>query len=126
MPKRKKKFPCGHRGYGQRCHYCAQLEQARANKQQIHEAWRATFAEDAVDLRTLPKNVVLKARGILAGLANQKDYRQYYGKRLRHDRQVISIPVTRNYRLLCRDQDGHIVPKAVVSHEDYNRCKPGD
>jgi hypothetical protein len=69
--------------------------------------------------------VVLKARQILDGLANHQDYRDFHGKRLRHDRFVISIPVTRNYRLLCRDQGSFLIPESVVSHEDYNVCKPG-
>ena len=69
--------------------------------------------------------MVLKARGIIEGLQSQKNYRDFHGKRLRHDRFIISIPVTRNYRLLCRDQGSLVVPEAVISHEDYNVCKPG-
>ncbi|NEO82725.1 MAG: hypothetical protein F6J87_00450 [Spirulina sp. SIO3F2] len=126
MPKRKKLFPCGHKGYGQKCHRCAQKQTQQAEKRQQQEAWRLTFDQDAIDLRSFPKNVVLKARQILDGLARQEDYRQYHGKRLRYDRQVISIPVTRNYRLLCRDRDGEVIPERMVSHEDYNRCKPGE
>lgn len=35
-------------------------------------------------------------------------------------RDVIRIPVTRRYRLLCRDDGDQIVPVKVISHEDYN------
>lgn len=72
-------------------------------KKQEKNAWESTFATDPIDLRALPKNVVLKAREIIQGLQNQKNYREFHGKRLRHDRFIISIPVTRHYRLLCRD-----------------------
>lgn len=125
MSKRKKRFPCGHRGYGQICHKCAekqtQWEQKKINKVE----WEATFATDPIDLSALPKNVVLKARSIIQGLQETRNYRDFHGKRLRHDRFIISIPVTRNYRLICRDYGSFLNPEAVVSHEDYNVCKPG-
>jgi hypothetical protein len=35
-----------------------------------------------------------------------------------HD--VIRIPVTGRYRLLCRDDGEQVVPVKVISHEDYN------
>lgn len=131
MPRRKRKFPCGHRGYGQVCHKCEQKEVALAEKKAQKQKWQDTFADDLIDLQGLPKNVVLKARRILKGLQNHRDYRDFRGKRLRHDRFIISIPVTRDYRLICRDtrssgqSDSSITPEAVVSHEDYNVCKPG-
>ncbi|MEA5418389.1 hypothetical protein VB712_04070 [Spirulina sp. CCNP1310] len=123
--KRRKLFPCGHRGQGQVCHRCAQEAEARNERQSEKAHWLATFREDVIDLTHLPKNVVLKARQIINGLQEQQDYRRYKGKRLRHNRFVISIPVTRHYRLLCRDHGSLVVPEAVISHEDYNVCKPG-
>ena len=125
MSRRKKKFPCGHRGYGQICHRCAQKQADWEEKRQQKNEWEASFALDPIDLRELPKNVVIKARQIIHGLQSQKNYREFHGKRLRHDRFVISIPVTRNYRLLCRDCGNFLTPEAVISHEDYNVCKPG-
>jgi hypothetical protein len=125
MSRRKKRFPCGHRDYGQFCHRCSQEPASRDQKKSQKNEWEATFSTDPIDLRDLPKNVVLKARGIIDGLQSQKNYRDFHGKRLRHDRFIISIPVTRNYRLLCRDQGSLVVPEAVISHEDYNVCKPG-
>jgi hypothetical protein len=125
MSRRKKKFSCGHKGSGQICHHCAQ-QQADLNKKRQHKLeWEATFAEDPIDLRNLPKNVVIKSRRIIRQLQRQSDYRQFHGKRLRHDRFVISIPVTRNYRLICRDCGNLLIPEAVISHEDYNVIKPG-
>ncbi|MCW6034906.1 hypothetical protein K4A83_01270 [Spirulina subsalsa FACHB-351] len=125
MARRKKQFPCGHKGYGQTCHRCAQKEEDRERKKREKKSWEATFAHDAIDLSELPKNVVIKARHIITSLQQQQDYRQFRGKRLRHDRFVISIPVTRNYRLICRDHGNLVIPEAVISHEDYNVCKPG-
>ena len=125
MSRRKKSFPCGHKGYGQICHRCAQKKADQEHKRQQKNEWESTFAQDPIDLTTLPKNVVVKARRIIRELQSEKNYREFRGKRLRHDRFIISIPVTRNYRLLCRDCGSFLTPKAVISHEDYNVCKPG-
>lgn len=125
MSRRKKNFPCGHRGYGQVCHRCAQ-EQADGKKKKQHKLdWEATFNHDLINLKNLPKNVVIKSRRIIKQLQIQSDYRQFHGKRLRHNRSIISIPINRNYRLICRDRGQFLSPEAVVSHEDYNVVKPG-
>ncbi|MGC9502119.1 DUF7682 family zinc-binding protein [Baaleninema sp.] len=133
MPRRRKKtFPCGHKGYGQVCHRCAQAkvletqkEQVRAKKQREKREWEATFDNDPIDLRTLPPHVVTKARDIIAGLNDDRNYRDFGGKRLRHNRQIISIPITRNYRMICHDNGGVAIPQSVLSHEAYNVKKPG-
>lgn len=125
MAKRKKTFPCGHIGYGQSCHRCDQAAQQRAQQQAVKRAWQDTFQDDPIDLREFPQRIVVKTREILSALADNQDYRLFRGKRLRHDREVISIPVTSHYRLLCRDRPEGIVPEALVSHEDYNVVKPG-
>jgi len=127
MPRRKKTFPCGHTGFGQTCHRCQQKDKVREEKKQQKQEWESTFAEDPIDLSSLPIHVVVKAREIIAALESQKNYRNFNGKRLRHNRWIISIPVTRNYRMLCRDQGkgSMLVPQAVLSHEDYNVDKPG-
>ncbi|MEM1367025.1 MAG: hypothetical protein AAGG02_03220 [Cyanobacteria bacterium P01_H01_bin.15] len=126
MPKRKKEFPCGHKGYGQKCHRCAHENALREQKISLKRQWKSTFEEDLIDLSALPRNVVLKARRIINALQGAQTYRDFRGKRLRHDRSVISIPVTRNYRLLCQDLGTAVLPQAVISHEDYNVCKPGN
>ncbi len=125
MSRRKKKFSCDHRGEGLTCHHCSQPSPFSDTKKQAKQEWEASFIHDPIDLRPFPKNVVLKAREILSGLGQHRNYRDFRGKRLRHDRFIISIPVTRHYRLLCRYKDSVLIPEAVISHEDYNVCKPG-
>ncbi len=125
MVRRKKKFSCGHKGFGQICHRCAQANVVWEQRQKRKQDWEASFDRDSIDLRNLPKNVVLKSRHIIQRLAEEPDYRVFRGKRLRHNRFVISIPINRNYRLLCRDRGQFLSPEAVVSHEDYNVVKPG-
>ncbi len=133
MPRRKRTFPCGHKGYGKACHRCQQKQVVRYQEHQVLEEkrhqkqiWEATFDRDIIDLRGLPDYVVLKARTIINGLNQQRSYRDFGGKRLRHNRFIISIPVTRNYRMLCQDSGNLLVPQKVLSHEDYNVCKPGN
>jgi len=131
MPRRRKQFPCGHQGYGQVCHRCAQLQDAKAREATEREQarlerqqWQATFADDLIDLQGLPKTIVLKARQVIAELVAGTDYRQFKGKRLNHDRSVISIPLTYDYRLICHDVGNRIEPRSVLSHEEYNVKKP--
>lgn len=101
-------------------------DQELAEKRNKKQEWEASFEQDIIDLRGLPDYVVIKARTILAGLSDDKTYRDFGGKRLRHNRFIISIPVTRNYRMLCQDSGNFVVPQKILSHEDYNVCKPGD
>lgn len=132
MPRRKRTFACGHKGYGRKCHRCEQermaqekVEREISQKKQKKLEWEATFCNDLIDLKGLPDYVVVKARSIIAGLTDNKSYREYGGKRLRHNRFIVSIPVTRNYRMICEDYGSYVVPQKVMSHEDYNVCKPG-
>jgi putative NADH-flavin reductase len=131
MAKRKRIFPCGHKGYGKTCHRCTQERQAQdhqvlaiAEKRNKKLEWEASFAQDVIDLRGLPDYVVVKARAIITTVTH-KNYREFGGKRLRHNRFIISIPVTRNYRMLCEDCGNFLIPQKVISHEAYNVCKPG-
>ncbi len=118
-------FPCGHRGYGQTCHRCAEERTLQEQKKEHKRKWDDTFSQDPIDLRALPNHVVLKARNVIAALQEQRNYREFGGKRLRHNRLVISIPITRDYRMICRDCGSILVPEEVLSHEDYNVRKPG-
>ena len=132
--KHKKRFACGHRGFGQTCHRCAQHHQQLAEQQQRpveHRAqrvaksrqrqqWQATFAADPIDLKKLPRRIVLKARGVLAALETGINYWELSGKRLESMRSIIRIPVTYRYRLLCRDDGRSLTSLEVISHERYN------
>lgn len=122
--KHRKRFSCGHRGFGQYCHRCAPqraLQQAKIAARRLErQQWERMFAEDQIDLRRLPKAIVLKTRQLLAALQQGVSYWQLGGKRLHQERDAIRIPVTYRYRLLCGQENGEIVPLKVLSHEDYN------
>lgn len=122
--KHKKRFACGHRGFGRYCHYCEQLAAAKQAKlfqrQAQRLAWQQSLQTDVIDLTQVPKLVVVKARKVLAALEGGMHYWQMAGKRLKGIRQAIRIPVSRRYRLICEDIGNEIVPVKVVSHEAYN------
>lgn len=145
---RKKTFPCGHSGKGRFCHRCqaAIVEQASPTNGSSNgesngktrgtdegsetkadkEAWRETFEDDPIPLSHLPsRNLVIRARLILSEIDKGAPWHQFNGKRLQHDRNVVSIPLGRRYRILFRTDDGAPKPVEVLSHEAYNGTKPG-
>lgn len=140
---RGKKFACGHRGKGQFCHRCvapdgksptvaaaaasaaAKVEPEREPKVDKAE-WEASFEADPIELHHLPTpKLVVRAREILVAIGQGAPWHQFNGKRLNHDRTVISIPLGRRYRILFRTNEGSPQPVEVLSHEAYNGTKPG-
>jgi hypothetical protein len=135
---RKKTFPCGHSGKGRFCHRCHVAKAAQTpesdsgsseaddNPKAEKEAWRETFEDDPIPLSHLPnRGLVMRARVILAEIDKGAPWHQFNGKRLQHDRNVVSIPLGRRYRILFRTDDGAPKPVEVLSHEAYNGTKPG-
>lgn len=134
---RKRKFPCGHRGKGRFCHRCEAEKREAERRQKAREAdakdpgddkeaWRETFESDPIELSHLPnKGLVRRARTILTEIDRGAPWHQFNGKRLQHDRNVVSIPLGRRYRILFRTDDGPPRPVEVLSHEAYNGTKPG-
>ena len=129
MAGHKKRFPCGHLGHGRFCHRCcaeAKAEEARLRQAAERTAWQDTFTSDAVDLRSLPRReLVIEARDVLAGIGAGRHYAEFGGKRLNYDRTIISVPLGRDYRILFRDDDGWLMPIVAMSHDVYNKKKPG-
>lgn len=122
--KHRKRFVCGHRGFGQYCHRCAdRLRQKQAQllaQRQKQQHRKALFDSDPIDLKKLPHKVVKKARQVLSSLNDGLPYWQVAGKRLNSARNIVKIPITRRYRLICRDDGDQFTPLEVLSHEDYN------
>jgi hypothetical protein len=103
-------------------HRAEDADEAKADK----EAWRETFEADPISLRHLPsRNLIMRARQILSEIDKGAPWHQFNGKRLQHDRNVVSIPLGRRYRILFRTDGGAPKPVEVLSHEAYNGTKPG-
>jgi hypothetical protein len=145
---RKQTFPCGHTGKGRFCHRCETEKRdsgegddkpkAQSDAQSAKEpdkidldkidkeAWRETFEADPIPLRHLPsKGLVQRARLILGEIQKGAPWHQFNGKRLQHDRTIVSVPLGRRYRILFRTDEGAPRPVEVLSHEAYNGTKPG-
>ena len=137
----RKRFACGHIGYGRWCHRCfphrpqsitqrsnpanlISIQAAKARrlrqKQAAKRRWQAAFKSDPIPLRHLPKPIVVKTRKILKALAQGTPPSALKGKRFKCDRTLLRIPISYRYRLICRWQDDVISPLMVLSHEDYN------
>jgi hypothetical protein len=142
---RKQTFPCGHTGKGRFCHRCenekrdedkpkdeavagqSAREADKLDPDKIDkETWRESFEADPIPLRHLPsKGLVQRARMILDEIQRGAPWHQFNGKRLQHDRTIVSVPLGRRYRILFRTDDGTPRPVEVLSHEAYNGTKPG-
>ena len=87
--------------------------------------WKQRFAHDPIDLRSLPsRSLVCKARHILAQIAAGTPYTCFRGKRFQDFRTTISVPLSRRYRLLFRDEQGTLRPLCCLSHAAYDKWKP--
>lgn len=75
---------------------------------------------EALCTATLPPKVARTAQRILKRIATGMPYWQLGGKRLDLDRTLVSIPIGRRYRLLCRVVEGQLTPLRILSHEQYN------
>lgn len=142
---RGKTFPCGHKGKGQQCQRCAapsapakspspgvapesvvKASEGKLDPKLDKAEWEAAFSADPIDLHDLPTpKLVLRAREILEAIGRGAPWHQFNGKRLQHDRTIISVPLGRRYRILFRTDDGSPQPVEVLSHESYNATKPG-
>ncbi|EKU96437.1 S23 ribosomal protein [Leptolyngbya sp. PCC 7375] len=102
---------------------CANLvERLRRQKQAARTAAKRQRhlerSHNRISLRGLPKAIAAKIREVMTAIDQGAQYWQLAGKQLTHWRQMIRIPVTRRYRLLCQaDGDG----VKLLTHEDYNK-----
>lgn len=119
---RKTTFPCGHTGKGKYCHRCAQETARRQETQQQKRDWEQRLQAAPIGLTHLPKGVAKKVLHRLDQLAKGSTAQNLKGKRLTTmgQRDIISIPIGRRYRLICRDTGGSLEPLEALSHESYN------
>nr|WP_290667140.1 hypothetical protein [Ardenticatena sp.] len=121
--RRKKKFACGHEGFGSFCHRCAQKEKELQKRAQARAEWEASFENDPIDLRGLPRDVVLRSREVLALLDEGISWQdpRIKGQLMHFDKTLISIPIGYRYRMLARKTKAGIRPLEVITHEEYNK-----
>lgn len=127
----KKRFDCGHRGFGAYCHTCAQraaaescsLAEAEESSAKGSTEFVSSDGRYSLSLAVFPNSsMVRKAHCILTAIIDRREpYTRYGGKRLHAVRGVISVPIGYHFRLLLREMaDGSKVPMEILSHERYN------
>ena len=125
LPKRKKRFDCGHLGFGRYCRPCEEKRRARAARQASKESRRRLLEESPVPLESLPKIVQDKALKVVRAIADGSFWGSLGGKQLsppRGGRVRISIPLGQRYRILFEYPEEGRPPRplCVLSHEEYN------
>jgi hypothetical protein len=80
----------------------------------------AFFDERGIQANRIPGNVLAKAQKLIQKIERGVSYTTFRGKRLSCNRNMISIPVGRKWRMLARDSPEGIQIFAVVSHATYN------
>ncbi|HIK31156.1 MAG TPA: hypothetical protein IGS17_18755 [Oscillatoriales cyanobacterium M59_W2019_021] len=120
----RKRFDCGHRGFGKYCHCCAVREMRRQAKAVQRKASREERSQqkrfNGFDLSMLPKAMIKKAKSILGKLTQGVHPGALGGKQFQFDRNLMRIPIGYRHRLLCRRKDDGIEPVELMTHEDYN------
>jgi hypothetical protein len=120
----RKRFECGHRGFGRFCHCCADGKKKREKmvlgQRQKRVRVQQVESNDAIDLRHLPRAAMEKARRVLGMLEEGANWMGLGEKLFHFDRSLMRIPVGYRYRLLCRRDQSGITPLAVMTHEAYN------
>lgn len=123
----KKTFSCGHKGKGQYCHRCEQEKLEKDKTQFQKQQWNDLFNEDPIDLKVLVNHKLIeKARKIIKSIHQGDCYTLFKGKRMKYDRNIISVPVNNDFRLIYKDLSSGLILQALLSHEEYNSRKPGN
>lgn len=80
----------------------------------------AFFAARKIQVGRIPPKILQKARAIIARIERGETYTAFRGKRLNANREQISIPVGRKWRMLAREHPDGLRVYALLSHETYN------
>lgn len=115
-------FPCGHRGKGQFCHRCKEEERRKQEARQRKAEWNDRLSSAPVHLDHLPEDIAERVLQVVQELKLGKTYMSLNGKRLvaMGQRDVISIPIGRRYRMICKEKEGAFECVEVITHETYN------
>lgn len=72
--------------------------------------------------KNIKKDIIDKAEKIITSLKEGKSYHDFKGKKFSSNRNVISIPIDNDYRILMfKRKEGNTFK--VLSHEQYNMKK---
>ena len=96
------------------------LKAAESIEDYLRRVDAARFDDDPIALCHLPPHVARKARRVIEKVDSGCSLRALDGKRLRFNRHLFSVALTRSYRLILTEVEEGFSPVEVLTHEDYN------
>jgi hypothetical protein len=78
------------------------------------------FEKRGIDVRHIPLDVLSRARKVILRLEHGESYLAFHGKRLRRNRERISIPLGPKWRMLADEVEHQIMVQKILSHQAYN------
>ncbi|BBL74806.1 hypothetical protein MishRS11D_19040 [Methylomagnum ishizawai] len=86
------------------------------------------LSQAPIPLDDLPPEIAEKTLEMIAALQQGASYMDFMGKRMKNmgQRHVISIPIGRRYRLICKEDNGQLEFIEAISHEEYNNRLSGN
>ena len=81
---------------------------------------RRFFEQRRIDTRHVPLEVLAKAYKVVERLEHGESYLTFHGKRIRRNRNRISIPLGLRWRILADDLDGRLRVRRIMSHQTYS------
>lgn len=77
-------------------------------------------------LERKPRRVADRAREIAKRALEGATAPELKARRMKHSRAELSVRIGRSWRVILDDVDGRLVPRALMSHEQYSRgARPG-
>jgi len=129
MSIRRKAFPCGHSGRGRECHVCAEEARRRREREETRRrisiekaAWKDSLRYGPEGINRIPAKEQAETLRLVQLIEAGEPWHHLGGKRLKEAgyREIISIPVSYSYRLVCRETGGKITAIEVKSHSAYS------
>ena len=123
MGRRKKRFECGHFGYGAYCHLCHDKEKEIEKKKMEKKAKFLYVKSNGDYVSNVPIEVQKKAVDKFMKLkAQQQIYSNIQAKRMTtiRQRKIVVLRVGRSYRLICKQTGRDFQWIELLSHESYN------
>jgi hypothetical protein len=81
---------------------------------------RRFFEKRSIDTRHVPVEVLAKAHRVVERLEHGESYLVFHGKRIRRNRNRISIPLGLRWRILADDLNGKLRVRRIMSHQTYS------
>ncbi len=118
----KKRFTCGHLGNGSYCHRCKQEEEEKKRKKEVVK--EKEIFDPRIDIQ-LPKAAARKANKLLKEIEKATHYREINGKKLKLDNGIITVRLSRKYRMIFRSVKKKLSFVKITDHGTFDKEHSG-